>query len=190
VKGDTEFIEPAAMKKRSVKQDLYAGALFVAYEEFHETNLKTNANLFARAEYSENALSRTDENDNVFGANIRGNNWFIYFEFLKNIHRCGNGQFGPWLCLNYNRVSHNEYSENCLFGDPSKAQTITSVNLDFLDTIIGVNIEGDFADQGINADENIDEKDVPMFKFFFKAGGDASPLENLRKSVRKLAQLS
>jgi hypothetical protein len=83
MKGATEIFGPAAIKKSSVKQDLYAGALFVAGEEFSENNLKTNVNLFAGAKYSKNELSRTDENDNAFGANARGNNWFRYFEFLK-----------------------------------------------------------------------------------------------------------
>jgi len=74
MKGNTELFGPISIKKKSVKENLYVEALFVAYEEFGENNLKTNVNLFAGAEYSKNKLSRTDENDNAFGANVRGKN--------------------------------------------------------------------------------------------------------------------
>jgi hypothetical protein len=69
--------------------------LFVAYEKSDEHNLKTNINLFAGAENSKNELSGIDENNNTFGAIVRGNGWFIYSEFLKNAHCRGNWQFGP-----------------------------------------------------------------------------------------------
>jgi hypothetical protein len=73
-----------------------------------------------------------------------------------------------------------------LFGDPSTAQTISNVNLDLLDTMIGINIEGDFADQGINTSENIVNKDVPMFRFFFKAGWGCQPIRKRSEVSAKI----
>lgn len=146
VRGESEFFGSAAGKQKDAKQDMYSISLFGAYEKFGKKGLKTNINLLAGLGYSENKLFRIDESNMPFRGKFDSTNQFIDLEIIKNIYTLKGYQIGPWIGLSYNHINQKGYNESSL-ADAIGAQSISKVKHDFLDTIVGINIEKEFESQ-------------------------------------------
>jgi outer membrane autotransporter protein len=173
--GDTDFFGVSAEKSKSAKQDMVSGALFIAHEFFGENSLKTDVNLLAGGGCSYITLLRTDNDDNKFKAKVRSTNWFAYFELVKNVYRQGNWQVGPWVRVDYNHSSHNNYREQCLLGDKTKAHTFSRSRAHLLDVALGLNVEGEFRRRPTDP-LTMNPEDEPGLRVFLRAGYGYQPI--------------
>jgi hypothetical protein len=170
--GHTKFCGAASSNGKDAKHTTHGGAIFTAYESFGKNNLKTNANLFVGIGRSEDKLYRMDSNGCEFQGKMRSNNQFVKFEVIKNLLSSGGIQTGPWLFVDYNRVSQDSYDESYVnrqgyeqtlsrVAQRYGAQTLSKVKHDFLDTVIGLNLEKEIQDK-VNFDSGL--------RMFLKAG--------------------
>ncbi|MDR2779030.1 MAG: hypothetical protein LBB16_01950 [Puniceicoccales bacterium] len=139
-RGKSNFTGPIAYREKISSENIYAAAVFAAYEAFNSKKLKTDINLFAGFEYAKNEISRIDENEIFFHGSAKSNILFAYFECIKNLFRRDNWQFGPWVFIKYHYVTQDGY-DDVSDDNPAKSQRIGGVKFDFLDTILGCNIE-------------------------------------------------
>jgi hypothetical protein len=170
--GHTNFYGVASSKGKNTKHTIYSGAIFTTYESFGKNNLKTNANLFVGIGHSKDKLHREDAAGHGFCGDMRSNTQFAKLEIIKNLLSLGGMQIGPWLFVDYNRVSQGSYGESYDkeegYGKALSrvvahygAQTVSKVKHNFLDTIIGFNLEKEIQDK-VNFDNGL--------RLFLKAG--------------------
>ncbi|MDR1528303.1 MAG: autotransporter outer membrane beta-barrel domain-containing protein [Puniceicoccales bacterium] len=149
--GKTIFSGSAAGLGKSAKHDVYTIELFGAYECFNDRYLKTNVGVTMGYSRTNDRLRRTDLGSNVFDAKVGSNNFFMGMEFVRNLYAYKGYQFGLWLRANYSRIAQKGYDESTAAA--MGAQHVSSVNHDFLTTVIGFNMEKEIPDL-----EQVDKK--------------------------------
>ncbi|MDR0742024.1 MAG: hypothetical protein LBE98_01000 [Puniceicoccales bacterium] len=146
VHGKTKFSDSIVDAKESTKHDIYVVELFGAYEFFNDKQLKTNVGVTFGYGRGNDTL---DLGANVSGTGsrdtkIKSDNFFAGIEFLKNLYAYKGCHFGLWLRANYNHVAQKEHEEmvTALMG----MQHVSSVNHNFLTTVLGLNLEKEILD--------------------------------------------
>ncbi|MDR2720687.1 MAG: autotransporter outer membrane beta-barrel domain-containing protein [Puniceicoccales bacterium] len=139
--GHTKFSGEASSRGKSADHMIYDGAIFAAYESFGKNNLKTDINLFMGIGHSRNKLYRMDGNGCEFRGNMKSNNQSAKIEVVKNLISFNGAQIGPWLFIDYNHVNQSAYDESYLNAKQYGAQSLSKVKHNFLDAIIGLNLE-------------------------------------------------
>jgi outer membrane autotransporter protein len=145
--GKTKFFGPAISREKSAKHNIYTIELFGAYEFFNDRYLKADIGVTIGYSRNDDRLHRTDIASNVFDARVRSDNLFVGVEFVKNLYAYEDYQFGLWLRTNYSRIAQKGYDEATTAA--MEAQHVSSVNHDFLTTVVGVNIEKEIPDQDL-----------------------------------------
>jgi hypothetical protein len=185
LKGCTTFDGDVAALKRTSKENMYSGSLFAAYESFshdgkrEKDKLKTNINLFSGFEHVDIGLHRTNPAGIRFNGDVNTNIWFAHGEFIKNIRRIGDWQFGPWVFIKYNHITQGEYTDTAI--DPVGIGTeehCDRCTFDLLDVVLGLNLEcekEDRDDDGIVA-RHEGQKTNPSWRFFLKGGYGIQPI--------------
>jgi hypothetical protein len=144
--GSTDFFGSASGRGKHVSHGVCSGAIFAAYETFGKNNLKTDINLFAGISHSRDKMSRVDSSGHAFRGIMKANSQFIQLEITKNMLLFRGVQIGPWCHASYNHVAQGSYKESATSGE-SGSQSVSKVRHNFLDTIIGVNVEKEFQDK-------------------------------------------
>jgi hypothetical protein len=133
-----KFFGSEAENERRARQNTIFGGIFGAYENFDARGLKTNFNATAGIGFTKNKVWRTDIANNRFDGKFNGTNFYLNCEFIKNVAKVREIQFGPWLSISYNRINQRKYSES---GDAASAASVGKVNFDLFDTILGISLE-------------------------------------------------
>jgi hypothetical protein len=131
-------------RSRTSEQEMCAALVFGAYETFNEKHLKTNINATVGVGHIENKLHRVDHkfSPSIFDAKVKSYSAFANAEFVKNMCACRGFHFGLWTAINYNRVCQDSYSESAHNpSDSTIARHFDKLHHNFLDTIVGINIE-------------------------------------------------
>ncbi|MDR2435817.1 MAG: autotransporter outer membrane beta-barrel domain-containing protein [Puniceicoccales bacterium] len=145
VKGDTHFFGTASGRKKTAKYDMYMGALFGACECFNDRGLKTNFNASIGFGYGSHKLHRVSGSGDAFSADLKSRNLFLNAELIKNVCQCNGYQFGLWAKADYNHIRQGSYVESTTNPGRVGVDHVSKVNHDFLDTILGLSIEKEFA---------------------------------------------
>jgi hypothetical protein len=144
INGDTRFFGSASGRKKTDKYDMYIGALFGACECFNDRDLKTNFNAIIGFGHGSHKLHRVSESDDAFSANLKSKSVFLNAEFIKNVYQCKGCQFGLWTKVDYNHIRQGSYVESTTNPGRVGVDHVSKVNHDFLNTIVGLNIEREF----------------------------------------------
>jgi hypothetical protein len=114
------------------KQKFFNGAAFAAYESFNGKNLKTNVNLFAGLQRTEDRFPEKERGlEDAPSRKLAANGQFAILEGVKILRQWENMQIGPWALISYSRVNQNNYWEDI-------------GACEFLDTIIGINFAKEY----------------------------------------------
>jgi hypothetical protein len=137
--GKTGFFGQAIGLEKSAKHDTYMIEIFGAYETFNAKRLKSNLGITLGYGYSSDKLHRIDRSLNVFHGKMSSNSIFATIEFVKNFYAYKGYNFGLWIRTNYSHITQKGYDESTTAA--MGAQHVSGINLDFLTTTLGINVE-------------------------------------------------
>jgi hypothetical protein len=146
VHGKTKFFGPASGLGKSVKHDIHTMELFAAYEFFNDQLLKTNLGITLGYSHIRHRLHRVDFGFYDFNANMRSNSVFANIDFVKNLFVRKGYNFGLWLRGSFYHVNQSGYDESSAAAVGS--QHISGTKHDIFTTVLGLNIEKEFLDDG------------------------------------------
>jgi hypothetical protein len=190
VSGDTVFSGKGSGKEKSTEQGLYSLALFAAYEGFDAKKLKMDINLCAGLGYGNDKLFRIDNDGNVFDSKMKSHNGFISLEGIKNLAACNDVQVGLWLRADYNHIREGGYDEKTSSTAIDRCGHISSTSFNFLNTIVGVNVESEIGSAPANEGEQFATAGSSSLRLYMRAGWNWQPVRKHSKASAYVGALT
>lgn len=166
-KSDVDFFGASTSNGKQAKQDMYIGGVFGSFETFNSKHLKSNASLILGLNYSRNKTHRIDGENIFYRGDFDATDIFVTLEGVKNLCHIASWQAGPYASVTYNHIHQRGYTESA--SNTTNVVTLSSINQDLLDFVLGWNIEKEWQNQ---------QKPDARIRTYARLGWHCQPVQN------------